>query len=122
MKARKTTFDERLEIVKYVMKNDYDYKTAASKFTVPYASVYQWVKKYSELGEDGLSDRRGRPGNKISNKELTIEEKQAKEIEKLKRQLELEKMKNEVLKKNIEITKRMEKDSRLLGKKTSIKQ
>ena len=39
MKARKTTFEERLSIVKYVLDNN-DYKGAADKFSVPYASVY----------------------------------------------------------------------------------
>ena len=121
MKTRKTTFEERLDIVKYVLDNNNDYKGAAEKFSVPYASVYQWVKKYNEFGEDGLNDRRGRPINFTPKQELTTEEKQAIEIEKLKRELEREKMINEVLKKNIEIRERMERDSHLLGKKTSTK-
>ena len=54
-------------------------------------------------------------------KELTLEEKQAIEIEKLKRELERERMVNEVLKKNLEIRQKMEQDSRLLGKKTNTK-
>ena len=99
MKSRKTTFEERLEIVNYVLANDFDYKGAADKYSVPYASVYQWVKKYNELGENGLNDSRGRPSSSGPKKELTIEEKQAIEIEKLKRELEREKMVVEVLKK-----------------------
>ena len=121
MKARKTTFEERLEIVHYVLDNNNDYKGAADKYSVPYASVYQWVSKYNERGEDGLSDRRGRPTSSEPVKELTTEEKQAIEIEKLKRELERSKMVIEVLKKNIEIQQRMERDSRLLGKKTNMK-
>ena len=121
MKSRKTTFEERLEIVNYVLANDFDYKGAADKYTVPYASVYQWVKKYNELGEDGLKDSRGRPSSNEPKKELTLEEKQAIEIEKLKRELEREKMVVEVLKKNLEIRQKMERDSRLLDKKTNTK-
>ena len=121
MKSRKTTFEERLEIVNYVLTNDFDYKGAADKYSVPYASVYQWVKKYNELGENGLNDSRGRPSSSGPKKELTIEEKQAIEIEKLKRELEREKMVVEVLKKNLEIRKKMERDSRLLGKKINTK-
>lgn len=121
MKARKTTIEERIEIVNYVLANDYDYKGAADKYIVPYASVYQWVKKYNELGEDGLSDRRGRVSTSEAMKVLTTGEKQAIEIEKLKRELELQKKINEVLKKNIEIQKRMERDSRLLNRKTNTK-
>ena len=121
MKSRKTTFEERLEIVNYVLANSNDYKSAADKYTVPYASVYQWVKKYNELGEDGLKDSRGRPSSNEPKKELTLEEKQALEIEKLKRELEREKMVVEVLKKNLEIRQKMEQDSRTLGKKTNTK-
>lgn len=120
MKARKTTFEERLDIVKYVLANDNDYKGAADKFSVPYASVYQWVSKYNKLGESGLSDRRGRPTTAEPH-ELTNEEKQAIEIEKLKLELERKNMVIEVLKKNIEIQEQMERDSRLFAKKTNTK-
>lgn len=120
MKSRKTAFEERIEIVRYVFTNNLDYKGAADKYTVPYASIYQWVKKYNELGEDGLKDGRGRPSSNV-NKELSIEEKQAIEIERLKKELERQKMINEVLKKNVEIRKRMEKDSHLLDKKINTK-
>ena len=122
MKSRKTTFEERLEIVNYVLTNNFDYKGAAYKYTVPYASVYNWVKKYNKCGEDGLKDSRGRPTLNEPKKELTLEEKQAIEIEKLKRELERERMVIKVLKKNLEIRQKMEKDSRLLDKKTNIKQ
>ena len=121
MKSRKTTIKERIEIVRYVLTHDNDYKGAAKKYSVSYASVYQWVKKYNEFGEDGLSDRRGRPSTAEHIKELTTEEKQAIEIEKLKKELERSKMVIEVLKKNIEIQKRMERDSRLLNRKTNTK-
>ena len=121
MKSRKTTIEERLEIVNYVLSNDNDYKGAADKYTVPYASVYNWVKKYNEHGEEGLKDSRGRPSSNGPKKELTIEEKQAIEIEKLKNELKRKDMVIEVLKKNIEIQERMERDSRLLNKRTNTK-
>lgn len=44
MKSRSTTLQERLEIVDYALSNNNDYKGATDKYTVPYASVYQWVK------------------------------------------------------------------------------
>ena len=122
MKSRKTTFEERIEIVKYVLANDLDYKGASDKYSIPYASVYKWVKKYNDIGEDGLKDSRGRPSSCKTNKELTIEEKQTIEIERLKKELERQKMINEVLKKNVEIRKRMEKNSHLLDKKINTKQ
>ena len=121
MKSRKTTIEERLEIINYVLANNYDYKGAADKYTVPYTNVYNWVKKYNEGGEDALKDSRGRPSSNNSKKELTLEEKQAFEIEKLKNELKRKDMVIEVLKKNIEIQERMERDSRLLNKKTNTK-
>ena len=119
MKSRNTTVEERLEIVNYALANSV--KDAADKYTVPYMNVYKWVKKFNEHGKDGLKDKRGRPSSNEPKKELTTEEKQAIEIEKLKRELERERMVNEVLKKNLEIRQKMEKDSRLLGKKINTK-
>ena len=121
MKSRKTTLEERLEIVNYVLANNNDFKGAADKYSVPYANVYNWVKKYNEAGEDGLSDSRGRPSSKEPKHELTDIEKKDIEIEKLKQELKRKDMVIEVLKKNIEIQERMERDSRLLGKKTNTK-
>ncbi|MDE6656690.1 MAG: helix-turn-helix domain-containing protein [Anaeroplasmataceae bacterium] len=110
MKSRKTTIEERKEIVKYVIENEFDYKGAADKYAVPYTNVYQWVKKYLEQGESGLNDRRGRPSS-IEGKESLSE------VEKLQIELEAEKAKNErlertivALKKKEEIEQRMEKD------------
>lgn len=100
MKARKTTFEERLEIVNYVLGHDNYYKGAADKYSVPYASAYQWVSKYNKYGESKLSDKRGRPSTVKPIKELTSEEKQAIEIERLKRELERKDMIIEVLKKH----------------------
>ena len=99
MKSRKTTLEERIEIVNYVLANDNDYKGAADKYSVPYASVYQWVMKYNKSGEAGLSDSRGRPSSKEPKHELSDIEKKDIEIEKLKCELERSKMVIEVLKK-----------------------
>lgn len=113
MKSRKTTFEERLEIVKYVISNDNDYKGAAVKFVVPYASVYNWVKKFNDKGEEGLKEHRGRPSKPVvPERELTLEEKQAMEIEKLRAELEYKDLVISVLKKNNEITEKLMKNSR----------
>ena len=122
MKSRSTTFEERLEIVNYVLSHDNDYKGAADKYSVPYANVFNWVKKYNERGEDGLHDFRGRPSINGPKKELSDLDKKDIEIEKLKKELERSKMVIEVLKKNIEIQEQIKKDSRKLGKKTNTKQ
>ena len=109
MKSRKTTLEERIEIVKYALDNNNDYKRAADKFLVPYANVYNWVKMYNEQGEEGLKFYRGRPKNSII--ELTELEKKDLEIAKLKLELEKHKRAEEILKKNLEIRKQLFQDS-----------
>ena len=99
MNSRKTTLEERLEIVNYVLAHDNDYKGAADKYSVPYANVYNWVKKYNGCGEDGIKDSRGRPSSKEPKHELTDIEKKDIEIEKLKQELKRKDMVIEVLKK-----------------------
>ena len=58
--ARSTTHEERIEIAKHCLKHDKNYGATAKKYNVSYAQVYNWVKRYIELGEPGLEDRRGK--------------------------------------------------------------
>ena len=57
---KKTTKEERQEIVAYCLEHGKDYKSTAAKYEVSYSQVYQWVRKYEERGEEGLEDRRGK--------------------------------------------------------------
>lgn len=59
-KGRKTTKEERLEIVRYYLDHNTTYQKTAEIYQVSYHQVYSWVKKYKELGEKGLLDRRGK--------------------------------------------------------------
>lgn len=102
-KSRKTTFEERIEIVQYCLDHEKEYKLAVEAFDVSYAQVYQWVKKYLELGEDGLKDNRGKRKEKSQLSEL---EKLQRENERLKRQLELKERENIILKKLKEVERR----------------
>ena len=52
-KNRKVYKEERIEIVKYCLEHDMDYKTTAKVFETTYANVFNWVKKYKEKGEEG---------------------------------------------------------------------
>ena len=113
MKNRKVTYEEKLEIVKWTIEKNNDYKGAALRYTVPYHSVFMWVKKYNELGEEGLKDNRGR--SKIE-KELTELEKKELEIERLKNEIERRKRAEEILKKNLEIREQLMRDSRKYNK------
>lgn len=56
---RKTTIEERKEIVEYCINHNRNYKETASAYDVSYSQVYSWVKKYDEKGNDGLIDKRG---------------------------------------------------------------
>ncbi len=56
---RKTTIEERKEIVNYCINNDRNYKDTASLYDVSYSQVYSWVKKYDVNGEKALVDKRG---------------------------------------------------------------
>ena len=57
---KKTTKEEREEIVRYCLEHGKDYKGTAAKYEVSYSQVYQWVRHYEGQGEAGLEDRRGK--------------------------------------------------------------
>lgn len=59
-KGRKTTVEERIEIVKACLTNGKNYQETATQYEVSYQQVYQWVRKFEKEGEQGLADRRGR--------------------------------------------------------------
>lgn len=100
---RKVCFDERLEIVQYCIKHGLDYTKTAERFDIAYWQVYRWVKKYNEEGEGGLSDRRGR---RKSDNEIDETQRLQRRIKILERELEEEKLKNELLKKVQEVERR----------------
>lgn len=93
---RKTTLEERKEIVDYRINHNRNYKNTAAKFDVSYSQVYSWVKKYDTYGADGLTDRRG--CHKI-DAEVDELERLKRENLRLKRQLEEKDMVVELLKK-----------------------
>ena len=45
-KGRKTTYEERLEAVKYCFENKNDYVETALKFKISYQQIYYWCKKF----------------------------------------------------------------------------
>src|SRR5690554_3867999 len=44
MKGRKTTLDERIEIIGYLINNDIDYNNTTSYYNDSYKQVYNWNK------------------------------------------------------------------------------
>ena len=59
-KGRKTTKEERAEIVAFCMEHGKDYGLTVQTYQVSYQQVYSWVKKYEQKGAEGLVDRRGK--------------------------------------------------------------
>ena len=48
VKSRKVNKEERIEIIKYCLEHDMDYKITAKLFETTYANVFNQVKKYKE--------------------------------------------------------------------------
>lgn len=92
----KTTFDERIEIVKYCLEHNRNIKETAAHFGCNYAQLYQWVRKYEKLGEEGLADKRGK---RKKEEELDDIEKANRRIKQLEREKEELERKYELLKK-----------------------
>ena len=93
---RKTTVEERKEIVEYCISHNRNYKETAAKYDVSYSQVYDWVRKYSEKGDDGLIDKRG---IHKTDDELDELERLRRENKRLKRKLEEQDMLVVLLKK-----------------------
>ncbi len=93
---RKTTIEERKEIVKYCIIHNRDYKGTASTYDVSYTQVYSWVKKYDANGEEGLLDKRG---HHKTDDEVDELECLRRENLRLKRKLQESEMANQLLKK-----------------------
>lgn len=102
-KGRKTTIEEKKEIITYCLEHNHEYKLAAEHYNVSYAQVYQWVKKYEAQGETGLQDKRGK---RKQDDELSDLEKLQRENRLLKHRLELQERENILLKKVKEIERR----------------
>ena len=103
-KARSTTQEERLQIVKDCLENGRNYGEMALKYNVSYQQVRTWTLRFEELGAAGLEDRRGKR-KKDQTPRTELEAAQI-EIEQLKHKLYLAEMENHLLKKLDEIVRR----------------
>lgn len=102
VKGRKTTFEERIEIVKDYIESGSSYEEIAEKYNISYQQIYQWVRKYQERGIDGLIDRRGKRKNP---EDMT-------ETERLRAELKLEKAKNKQLELENRVLKKLKEIER----------
>lgn len=102
--TRKTTLEERVRIAKECIENSNNYGEIAIKYQVSYQNVYTWVKKYRELGEAGLEDRRGQ---RTAQQEPRTEEEELRiRIAQLEHELYITKAERDLLKKLEEIERR----------------
>ena len=95
-KGRKTTQEERVDIVAFCIEHNKDYGLTVETYNVSYQQVYAWVRKFEEGGVDKLRDNRGRtkPVEEMTESEKLKSE--MKILEAKNRQLEIE---NEFIKK-----------------------
>lgn len=102
-KGRKTTFEERVEIVQYCIKYNHNYTETAEKFSVSYQQARNYTIKYEKKGVDGLQDRRGK---RKSTEEMDKLEKLRAEVKILRAEKKRAEMEISFLKKLEEIERR----------------
>ena len=95
-KGRKTTQEERAEIVAFCIEHNYDYGLTVETYNVSYQQGYAWGRKYEEGGVDKLRDNRGRTKQVEEMTEVEKLKAEMKILEAKNRQLEIE---NEFIKK-----------------------
>lgn len=103
IKGRKTTVDERIEIVKACLASDKNYQETAAQYEVSYQQVYLWVRKFEQNGEEALQDQRGRTK---PAEERTPEDELRLRIQQMERENERLRAENLLLKKLEEIERR----------------
>jgi transposase len=101
-KGRTTTYDERIEIVKYCIEHQDNFAETAQKFQVSYQQVYSWMNKYSKHGVDALQDKRGK---RKSEDEMS-------EVEKLRAQNKLLQAENRRKQMEIDLLKKLDEIER----------
>ena len=97
-KGSKTSYEERIDIVKYCIERQGNYAETAQKYQVSYQQVYGWVTKYETNGVEALQDKRG--------KRKTSDE--MSEIEKLRAENKLLEAKNKKQQMEIDFLKKLE--------------
>ena len=95
-KGKKTTQQERAEIVAFCLEHGREYLLTVAHYGVSYQQIYAWVRKNEEKGIDGLADGWGRTR---PESEMTESEKLQSQVRMLEAQLRDKEMEIELLKK-----------------------
>ena len=90
-KGRKTTQEERAEIVAFCIEHGKDYGLTVETFKVSYQQIYTWVKKYEEKGVNGLTDRRGKakPENELTEEDRLRQENKILQAKRKDQEIEI---------------------------------
>ena len=102
--SRSTTKEERIQIVRECIANGCNYGECAIKYNVSYQQVYSWVKRFKDLGEAGLEDRRGR--RKVDQEPRSEVEELKIKMAHLEHELYMTKMERDLLKKVKELERK----------------
>lgn len=101
-KGRRTTFDERVEIVQYCIAHNHNYSETAVTYDVSYQQARSYTLKYESGGLDTLQDNRGK---RKSEDKLT-------EVERLRAELKLERAKRKQAEMEISFLKKLDEIER----------
>ena len=90
-KGRKTSFDERIEIVQYCIAHDHNYAETAERYSISYQQARNYAIKYESGGVEALRDRRGRtkPLDEMSELERLRAENKVLRAEKERAEMEV---------------------------------
>lgn len=102
-KGRKTTFNERVDIVQYCIAYEHNYAKTSEKYQISYQQARNYTTKYEANGIEALKDNRGKQKSQNEMDEL---EKLRAEIKILKAEKERAEMEASFLKKLEEIERR----------------
>jgi transposase-like protein len=100
---KKTTFEERIEVVEYVVKHKHSYAEAAEHFQVSYQQARSWVLKAKNGGYEALVDNRG---HHKDESELTDLDKANLRIRQLEAELKDKELVEQFAKKLLELQRK----------------
>lgn len=89
-KGRKTTFEERVEIVQYCITHNRNYAETSEKYGISYQQARNFTVKYESGGVEALKDRRGKRKAPEEMSELERLRAQVKLLQAEKKRAEME--------------------------------
>ncbi|GAA0382549.1 hypothetical protein GCM10008968_43150 [Bacillus horti] len=94
-KGRTSTYNERVNIVKYCIEHQKNYAETAQKFQVSYQQVYSWTSKYEKNGVTALQDKRGKrkAEDDMTEVEKLMAQNKLLEAENRRKQMEIDLLK-----------------------------